>query len=95
MRQYFVYILSSPDNAIVYIGVTNDLIRRVNEHKEKLKMCFTSKFNCNKLVWFEVFRDIRVAIRREKQLKNWHRSWKNNLIEKENPEWKEITLVPK
>jgi len=95
MRQYFVYILSSPDNAIVYIGVTNDLIRRVKEHKEKLNMCFTSKFNCNKLVWFEVFRDIRVAIRREKQLKNWHRSWKNDLIEKENPEWKEITLVPK
>jgi putative endonuclease len=90
MRQYFVYILSSPDNAVVYIGVTNNLVRRVKEHKEKLNRGFTSQFNCNKLVWFEVFRDIRVAIRREKQLKNWHRSWKNDLIEKENPEWKEI-----
>jgi len=90
MHQYFVYILSNASNTVVYIGVTNNLSRRIKEHKEKLNKGFTSKFNCNKLVWFEVFRDIQIAIRREKQLKNWQRSWKNDLIEKDNPEWKEL-----
>ena len=90
MRQYFVYMLSNLSNTVLYIGVTNNLSRRVKEHKEKLNKGFTSKYNCNKLVWFEVYSDIRIAIRREKQLKNWQRSWKNDLIEKNNPEWNEL-----
>lgn len=90
MAQYFVYMLSNSSNSVLYIGVTNNLSRRIKEHKEKLNIGFTCKNNCNKLVWFEIYYDIRVAIRREKQLKNWQRSWKNELIDKSNPEWKEL-----
>lgn len=93
MHQYFVYMLSNSSNSVLYIGVTNNLTRRIKEHKEKLNIGFTSKCNCNKLVWFEVYSDIRVAIRREKQLKNWKRTWKNELIEKNNPEWMELLLT--
>jgi len=90
MAQYFVYMLINSSNSILYIGVTNNLSRRIKEHKEKLNIGLTSKNNCNKLVWFEVYSEIRVAIQREKQLKNWQGSWKNELIDKCNPEWKEL-----
>jgi len=90
MHQYFVYMLINASNSVLYIGVTNNLSRRVKEHKEKLNIGFSSKNNCKKLVWFEVYTDIRLAIRREKQLKNWQRSWKNELIEKTNPDWNEL-----
>lgn len=71
----------------LYVGVTNDLRRRVYEHKEKLHEGFTKKYNITKLVYFEETFDVNSAIKREKQLKNWHRDWKINLIESANKEW--------
>lgn len=76
----------------LYIGVTDDLMRRVYEHKNKLIEGFTKKYNLTKLVYFETFNRIEDAIRREKQLKNWHRQWKINLIESVNKDWKDISL---
>ena len=75
----------------LYIGVTDDLMRRVYEHKNKLIEGFTKKYNLTKLVHFETFNQIDNAIRREKQLKNWHRQWKINLIESVNKEWKDLS----
>jgi len=74
----------------MYIGVTNDLKRRVFEHKEGKIDGFTKKYNINKLVYFEHFTNIEYAIKREKQLKKWKRSWKNELVEKKNPNWDEL-----
>jgi putative endonuclease len=91
MNQYYVYILTNKTNKVLYIGVTNDLERRVFEHKNKLVEGFTKKYNLNKLVYYEVTSDIQSALEREKQLKNWHRDWKINLIKKFNPEWKDLT----
>ena len=76
----------------LYIGVTDDLMRRVYEHNNKLREGFTKKYNLTKLVHFETFNQIDDAIRREKQLKNWHRQWKINLIESVNKEWKDLSL---
>lgn len=90
MKQYFVYILASKRNGTLYIGVTSDLSRRAYQHKHKSTQGFTSKYDVNKLVYFEETADIYSAITREKQLKNWHRQWKIELIEKNNPEWKEL-----
>ena len=71
----------------MYIGVTNDIYRRVSEHKDKKFISsFSSKYNLDKLVYYEVFGDIRLAIKREKQLKNWHREWKGHLINESNPD---------
>jgi putative endonuclease len=75
----------------LYIGVTNDLVRRVYEHKNKMIDGFTRKYNLTMLVYFEVFNPIEDAIRREKQLKNWHRQWKINLIESINEDWKDLS----
>jgi putative endonuclease len=90
MSSYYVYIMASKKNGTIYIGVTNDLSRRVYEHKNGLVEGFTSKYKVHNLVYFEKFEDVRYAIQREKQLKNWRREWKKNLIEKENPEWKDL-----
>jgi len=90
-RQYYVYILTNKSNNILYIGVTNDLIRRIFEHKNKLVEGFTKKYNLLKLVYYEATNDIESAINREKQLKNWHREWKINLINQFNPEWKDLS----
>jgi len=82
-----------PNNSkSLYIGITNDLVRRVYEHKNKLIEGFIKKYNLTKLVYFELFSDAESAIRREKQLKNWHRQWKINLIESANKEWKDLLL---
>ena len=89
-HQYFVYILASKKNGVLYIGVTNDLTRRVFEHKNKVTKGFTSRYNVNKLVYFEEFSDINEAIKREKQLKKWNRQWKIGLIEKGNPKWMDL-----
>lgn len=75
----------------LYIGVTNDLMRRIYEHRNKLIDGFTKKYNITKLVYYEVFNTIEEAIRREKQLKNWHRQWKINLIESMNKEWRDLS----
>ncbi|SDN07078.1 putative endonuclease [Daejeonella rubra] len=90
MKEYFVYMLANKYHSVLYIGFTNNIRRRVYEHKRKLVYGFTSKYNCNILVWYEVFADVNLAIAREKQLKVWQRSWKNNLIEKHNPDWHDL-----
>ena len=88
LKDYYVYILTN-DSKTLYVGVTNNLERRIYEHKHKLRDGFTKKYNLTKLVYFEIFNDINDAIKREKQLKNWHRQWKINLIESKNKEWKD------
>ena len=90
--QYYVYLLSSKKNGTLYIGVTNDLERRMFEHKNKLLSGFTAKYNVNKLMYFEDFQYVNDALKREKQLKNWNRQWKIDLIEKENKEWKDLSI---
>ena len=89
-EQYYVYILTNKSNNVLYIGVTNDLVRRIYEHKNKMIGGFTKKYNLTKLVYYEATTDVRSAIEREKQLKNWHREWKVNLIKELNPEWKDL-----
>ena len=88
--EYYVYILASKRNGTLYIGVTNNLIKRVWEHKQKLIEAFTKKYGVDKLVYFEQTPDINSAITREKQLKKWNRAWKIRLIEEKNPEWKDL-----
>jgi putative endonuclease len=90
MKNFYVYILTNRTNHVLYIGVTNDLIRRVWEHRQKLVEGFTKKYNCNKLVYYEETNSPVTAIEREKQLKNWHREWKINLINEMNPAWKDL-----
>ncbi|MBU4311255.1 MAG: GIY-YIG nuclease family protein [Candidatus Omnitrophica bacterium] len=89
-KSYYVYMLASKRNGALYIGVTNDLIRRVYEHKQGLVEGFTKKYNVNRLVFFEETNDVESAITREKRLKKWNRKWKIELIEKDNPEWKDL-----
>ena len=90
MKQYYVYILASKKNGTLYIGVTNNLLKRVDEHKNKLIDGFTKKYNVHNLVYYEQFNDISSAITREKQLKNWKRKYKLELIEKSNPNWTDL-----
>jgi putative endonuclease len=89
-RQYYVYILASRIGGTLYIGVTNDLIRRVYEHREKLADGFTKKYDVARLVYFEVHSEIEAAITREKQMKKWNRAWKVRLIEESNPNWNDL-----
>ncbi|MBI3583592.1 MAG: GIY-YIG nuclease family protein [Nitrospinae bacterium] len=91
-RYYYVYILTNKSNKVLYIGVTNDLARRMFEHKNKLVEGFSYKYNIKKLVYYEWTNDVKSAIKREKQLKNWHRDWKINLITQSNPEWKDLSM---
>ena len=90
-KQYFVYLLASERNGTLYIGVTNDLIRRVHEHQQGIADGFTKKHNIKMLVWYEQHTVIEQAIIREKQLKKWNRAWKVELVEKENPLWRDLT----
>ncbi len=89
-QTYFVYMLTNWNNKLLYIGVTNNLQRRLYEHKNKLVPGFTEKYNINKLVYFEATNEITSAIAREKQLKRWRRSKKNALIETMNPDWHDL-----
>jgi putative endonuclease len=91
MRQYFVYILASRKNGTLYIGVTNDLERRVWQHKTKATKGFTEKYNVCNLVYFEQSPSITDAIDREKCLKRWKRDWKLRLIESVNPNWTDLS----
>ena len=88
--QYYIYIITNKYNTVLYIGVTNNLIRRIYEHKEKLVDGFSKKYNLDKLVYFEATEDVYSAISREKQLKNYSRTKKNILICERNPEWKDL-----
>ena len=89
-RSYYVYILASQRNGTLYIGVTSDLIKRVWEHRNKLVDGFTEKYCIDKLVYYEQFKDIEYAIGREKRLKKYNRRWKIALIEKLNPDWRDL-----
>jgi putative endonuclease len=91
-RSYWVYILASDVGGTLYIGVTNNLVRRVYEHRTQAAEGFTSKYEIHRLVYYEQFSDIENAIRREKRLKRWNRGWKIDLIERTNPNW--IDLFP-
>jgi putative endonuclease len=90
MRQYYVYILASKRNGTLYIGVTNNLPRRVWEHKNDLVEGFTQKYRVHSLVHYEVYGDIYEAITREKRMKKWKRQWKVELIQKSNPQWRDL-----
>ncbi len=90
-KQYYVYFLTNKYNRVLYIGVTNNLRRRIFEHKNKLVEGFSKKYNLTKIVYYEVSRSVESAIRREKQLKNWHRDWKINLITRLNPKWEDLS----
>ena len=87
---YYVYILASRIGGTLYIGVTNDLVRRVFEHKAKFVSGFTKKYNVVKLVYYEQYDSIENAIQREKRLKKWNRQWKIRLIEERNPNWDDL-----
>jgi putative endonuclease len=89
-KTYYVYILASKRNGILYIGVTNNLERRLYEHRNNLLEGFTNKYNVHHLVSYEDVNDIQSALQREKQLKRWDRRWKLELIEKANPEWRDL-----
>jgi len=89
-KTYAVYILTNQNETTFYIGVTNNLKRRIWEHKNKVVKGFTNKYNLEKLVYYELSISIESAIKREKQLKNWHRQWKINLIKNFNPELKDL-----
>jgi putative endonuclease len=89
-RHFYVYILASKIGGTLYIGVTNDLIRRVAEHRLKVVESFTEKYDVVRLVYFEQFDDAENAINREKRLKKWNRAWKIRLIEESNPNWDDL-----
>ncbi|MGM9736215.1 MAG: GIY-YIG nuclease family protein [Candidatus Cryptobacteroides sp.] len=89
-KTYYIYFLSSSNNNTLYIGVTNNLERRIEEHRSGLIPGFTQKYNCHKLVYYEEYSDVNEAIAREKQLKKWSRSKKNELVDIANPEWKDL-----
>ena len=86
MKESYTYILSNKNKTVLYVGVTSNLIQRIEEHKNGLGSDFTKKYNISELIYFEIFTDIKQAIKREKQLKNWKRDWKWELIKKNNSE---------
>jgi len=90
-RTYYVYLLTNWNNKVMYVGVTNNLKRRIYEHKNKLVKGFTEKYNLNKLVFFEETQDVTSAIAREKEIKKWRREKKNQLVNKMNPNWKDLS----
>ena len=89
-KNSYVYILTNQDNKVMYVGVTSDLVKRMQEHITGKFGGFTSKYNVYKLVKYEVYTDIRDAIARESQLKNWKRKWKDDLVMKTNPMWNDL-----
>ena len=90
-KTYYVYLITNWNNKVLYIGVTNNLERRLYEHKNKLIKGFTEKYNVNKLVYFEQTNDIESAITREKEIKKWRREKKNNLVESSNKQWEDLS----
>ncbi|TGN85245.1 GIY-YIG nuclease family protein [Bradyrhizobium yuanmingense] len=89
---YYVYLLASKEYGTLYIGVTNDIVRRIHQHKSKAAAGFSRRYSVDRLVWFEIYDDPINAIAREKELKKWRREWKIRLIEEKNPQW--IVLYP-
>jgi len=91
IHQYYLYILTNKKEGVLYIGATNDLERRIFEHKNKLIKGFSSRYNLDKLVYFETYQFIEDAIKREKNMKKWKREWKINLIVEHNPDWGDLS----
>jgi putative endonuclease len=91
-RLYFVYLMTNWNNTVMYVGMTNDLPRRVYEHKNKLLKGFTSTYNINKLVYYESTTDVHSAIDREKEIKKWRRDKKNKLVIMNNPDWIDLSI---
>jgi len=92
-RHCYVYVLTNWNSRVIYVGVTNDLERRVFEHKNKLVKGFTEKYNVNKLVYFEETGDVNAALAREKEIKKWRREKKNALVTNSNPQWTELKIL--
>ncbi|KPK31709.1 MAG: hypothetical protein AMK70_11935 [Nitrospira bacterium SG8_35_1] len=90
-KAYYVYLLTNWNNKVVYVGMTNDLQRRIFEHKEKQVKGFTEKYNVHKLVYFEQTPEVEVALNREKEIKKWRREKKNKLVENANPLWRDLS----
>ena len=90
MKEYYVYIMTNTYNTTYYVGVTNDITRRVEEHKSRGADSFTKKYNLTKLVYYETHDSIDIAINREKSLKKWKHKWKTDLIKSVNPEFKDL-----
>ena len=90
-KRGYIYFLTNQNNNVLYTGVTNSLKRRIQEHRDGQGSTFTNKYNCKKLVYFEVFSSIEEAIIREKQIKHFKREWKNELVGKINPNWNDLT----
>ena len=91
MKRYYVYLLTNWNNRVMYVGMTNNLERRVYEHKNRLVSGFTKKYNINKLVYFEETSDVNAALPREKEIKKWRRGKKDNLVLNVNPEWRDLS----
>ncbi|API86244.1 GIY-YIG nuclease family protein [Francisella uliginis] len=90
MKNGYVYMLTNKNSSVLYVRVTSDIVRRIYEHKSKFVDGFTRKYNLNKLVYFEIYENIEDAIIREKQLKNWHRNWKLDLVKSVNPTFEDL-----
>ncbi len=90
MEKYFIYILTNKNRTVLYVGYTNDIERRIEQHKKGTGAVFTKKYNANDLVYFEEINEKKIAKKREKQLKNWHKEWKWNLIKETNPDLKTL-----
>ncbi len=93
MRQPAIYMLTNRHHTTLYIGVTSNLLQRIHQHRNKAVPGFTQKYNLDKWVYYELFDDMYNAISREKQLKNWRRQWKEQLIEEQNPQWQDLWQV--
>ena len=91
IHQYYLYIITNKKDGVLYIGVTNNLERRIFEHKNKLIKGFSSRYNLNKLIYFETFQSINEAIIREKNMKKWKREWKTKLIIEKTPNWNDLS----
>ena len=92
MKQYYVYILTNQMHTVLYVGMTNNVARRVWEHREGVVKGFTDSYNLHKLVYIETHQDVRIALEREKRIKRWKRSWKEDLIAENNPDWLDLYL---
>ena len=90
-KHYYVYILTNKNDNVLYTGFTNNIYTRISQHKHKIIKGFASKYNCGKLVYYETFNDVKLAISREKEIKKWRREKKINLINSLNPEWKDLS----
>jgi putative endonuclease len=89
-KQYYVYLITNERYGTLYVGVTNDLVRRIHEHKEGVVAGFAKQHGLTQLVWYEAHQDVLAAITREKVIKRWRRDWKTNLIQESNPEWRDL-----